>query len=267
MEATLSDREVRMILDAYERSYLYLDEVPSFAERRKALLDRRDRSVAVLNSWFRDNVQWDTITKVHARYGVSHKVTFEYPAESMVLVRTKCLDAESCNRILIDLKDMQPDILLLDLRGCTGDDPEAALELVGALAEGEICTQRFRTFDRVTVSRRVSVRPHMVFVFTDKDTEGCGLMAAVSLYLNSDKVTVLGVPNESEPVGKVMMEGIGSNPKLVFSMASYRWSVHGRGPEVFDDPDPERFIVCISEDIREMMSAVYDRIRERGWQI
>lgn len=267
MDHSISDREIRMIMDAYENSYLYLDEVPCFAEKREALLNRRDRSVAVLNTWFKDNVQWDSLTKIYSRYSVSNKVTFEYPAESTVLVRTRRLDAESCSRILINLKDMQPDILLLDLRGCSGDDPDSALGLVGALAEGEICTQRYRTFDRVTISRRVSVRPHMVFIFTDKETRCCALMAAVSLYLNSDKVTVLGVPTHSEPIGKAVFEGIRSNPQLVFSLASYRWTVHGRGPEVFDDPDPERFIVCASEDMREMMSAVYERIRAKGWEI
>lgn len=266
MDGLMSETEIRMILDAYESSYLYLDEVPSLQERRKMFVARRDRSVDAINAWFRDNARWDDMTKVYCRIAANNRVTFEYPAQSMMMVGTHHIDAVSADRILINLRRMQPDILILDLRGASGDDPQAALSLVSALADGEICTQRYRWHDRTTVSRRISVRPGIIFIFTDRDTKGCAAMAATSLYLSSGKVTVIGMPIEGEPVGRMLIGGMRSDPRLVFSMAAYRWSVQGRGPEIFDYPDPKRFIPCAS-DTDERMLMVYERARAGGWDV
>ena len=267
MTDSLSENETRTILDTYENSYLYIDEVPDYRGRRKAFLDRRDRSVAAINAWFRENAPWDDLTRIYKRMDSSSRVSFEYPAESVMLIRTNHLDADAANRMIIGMRDMQPDILILDLRGCHGDDPAAAMNLVGSLTEGEICNQRYRSFVKVTVSRRTAVRPQMIFVFTDKDTRGCACMAVTSLYLNCERVTVIGVPMQAAPIGRDLIEGLKCNPRMVFSLATYRWSVNGRGPEVFEDPDPDRFAVCTSEDMRERMSIVYERMAAGGWRL
>ena len=267
MMDSLTENETRAILDTYENSYLYMDEIPDYARRRKEFLDRRDRSFEAFNDWFKDNAPWDDLTKIYKKVAFSSRVSFEYPAESMMLIRTNYLDGDASNRMIIAMRDMQPDIIVLDLRGCSGDDPDAAMNLVGALVEGEICRQKYRPFVRITLSRRTSVRPQMVFLFIDKDTRGCAALATTSLYLNSDKVVVIGVPLQREPIGRDLMEGMKSSSRTVFSMATYRWSVRGRGLEVFANPDPKKFIPCISDDIRTRMSLVYERATAGGWDI
>lgn len=257
---SLNESDVRMILNLYENSYLYLDEVPDLKNKKKALLEKRDRSVEAINSWFRSNVPWDNHTRIHKEVPRTTNVTLEFPMEATVIVKLRRIDRDTSNTVLVNLKELQPEVLILDLRDSTGNDDDAALSLTGALVEGEICTQRYAAFDRVTISRRASLHPHIIFIFTNEDTSGCARMIATSLYLNSEKVTVIGTAIDKDTVGLENVRRMKGHHGLVFSMASYRWSVNGKGPDIFSEPGLDRFIDCGTMDEREMMSIVYDRI-------
>lgn len=262
---SLSVSDARRILELYEESYLFFDDIDGY-DRRKTLLSMNPgRSSQVMNAWFRDNMPSDELTRVHRRVHSDCKVSFEYPFESAVSVSLKSIEKDAVCRAVTALRNMMPEIVILDLRGTSGSDADAAMELAGSIASGLLCRQRFRRSDRYVVSRKPSMRPYAVFILTDGYTRAAAELAAVSLYVNSERTTVIGSETFGQDIGLETMGGLSAGPSVVFSMASYRWSVRGKGPEALRDRESDRIVRCDPEDTRGCMVAVNRILCERGW--
>ncbi len=262
MRKTLSEKDFRHLLERYETSYLYMDQIDGYAARRSAFLSEGTGDIDDINSWLSGNVPYDRYTRITGRTERCGNVSLGCPAGRMVSVRMTAINDESVGTIISMMQELRPCVLILDLRGSFGNDMDPAMKLAAALTKGTLCVQRFRSSDRTTVSNRDPVFNGRLFVLTDIHTKGCAEYLASVLYLNAKDSVSIGKVTAPTGIGCEEI-CLGSLQNMCFMMASYRWYVEGE--PMPDGAGSDRFVMCTSHD--DHMHHVLDILREEGWPV
>ena len=261
MDRALGSTDVLRMVDAYENSYLFMDWIASFEKRKEQLLDGKERSLEVINSWLIDNVPSDRITRVYSRMPVNTSITVDRTEDSVMILRMYHVCDDSVNRALSSIRKSSPDVLIIDLRSASGDDFRAAMRMSAALAGGEMCRQKYRGHECSISSKGAEFRPYKVFLFTNRDTRGCAEILASCIFGKMRNCVAIGVEPPACGVGMELISGFHADPDYVFRYAAYKWEV----PNAVGSGSTMKIVGFDSANINDYLELAYGMLRSEGW--